>query len=587
MKAYLSEILYLLGNDRRKLPWIVMLFLTSSILDLAGIGLIAPYVSLVIDSSALDGMLSQIVDYANLPRDQRKLLIIIGCLLVGIFLVKSAVSIWANYIIIRFGQYRQQELRSYLMHAYQGMPYTKYLLRNSSEYINSIQLLTMQYAHNVLTPLMRMLGEGVVAVVILIFLAYTHAPALALLAGLFATTVIGYDRLFRRNLRSYGERATHANAAVIQGVHEGLEGLKEIRILGKEEHFHDKVKTESENYATNYIKSHLISSAPRYLIEFLLILFIVTLVIITLESGGEISGIAPVLALFAVAALRLLPMVITFSHGLTQLRYNRHVVENLYGDLQSIEKYREQEKTKKTCDESFQKLLLTNVQFHYPNTDQCALDCINLEIKAGESIGLIGSSGSGKTTLVDVLLGLLEPQQGTLMYNGKSLYSCLDEWRSQIAYLPQQVFLIDNTLRCNVALGVAEEHIDEVRLQDALKKARLAEVAVQLPQGINTLLGERGVRLSGGQRQRVALARAFYHGRDILVLDEATSALDNETEWEIVEEIKRLKGQKTMIVIAHRLSTVQNCDRVYRIEQGKIIDYGTPEKMLAVNQACE
>ena len=167
------------------------------------------------------------------------------------------------------------------------------------------------------------------------------------------------------------------------------------------------------------------------------------------------------------------------------------------------------------------------------------------------------------------------------------MYSCLDEWRSQIAYIPQQVFLIDNTLRCNVALGVAEEHIDEVRLQDALKKARLAEVAVQLPQGINTLLGERGVRLSGGQRQRVALARAFYHGRDILVLDEATSALDNETEWEIVEEIKRLKGQKTMIVIAHRLSTVQNCDRVYRIEQGKIIDYGTPEKMLAVNQACE
>ena len=220
------------------------------------------------------------------------------------------------------------------------------------------------------------------------------------------------------------------------------------------------------------------------------------------------------------------------------------------------------------------------VGYRYPNTRQEALRDLDLVIRAGESIGLIGPSGSGKTTLVDVLLGLLEPQTGVLEYNGHPLQKTLSEWRRQVAYLPQQVFLIDNSLRCNVALGETASEIEESRLQEALRQARLSELVEQLPQGVNTILGERGVRLSGGQRQRVALARAFYHGRSVLVMDEATSALDNETEKEIVAEIQRLKGQKTMIVIAHRLTTVQHCDRIYRLDKGRIVEAGTPEQIL-------
>jgi len=225
-------------------------------------------------------------------------------------------------------------------------------------------------------------------------------------------------------------------------------------------------------------------------------------------------------------------------------------------------------------------LKLENVQYSYPQTKQAALQNLGLEIKVGESIGLVGPSGSGKTTLVDVLLGLLEPQSGTMEFNGQPLQEHLGEWRSQVAYLPQQVFLIDNSLRCNVALGEEESEIDETRLREALRQARLTELVEQLPQGVHTVLGERGVRLSGGQRQRVALARAFYHGRSVLVMDEATSALDNETEKEIVAEIQRLKGQKTMIVIAQRLTTVQHCDRIYRLEQGRIVEEGTPNQVL-------
>jgi ABC-type multidrug transport system fused ATPase/permease subunit len=223
----------------------------------------------------------------------------------------------------------------------------------------------------------------------------------------------------------------------------------------------------------------------------------------------------------------------------------------------------------------FRSLVLDRIRFTYPNASAAALDDVFLEIRAEESIGLVGPSGSGKTTLVDVLLGLLEPQQGEVLYNGRPLKETLAQWRAQVAYLPQQVFLVDDTLRRNVALGVEDEEIDAERLKEALRQARLAELAAQLPEGVETIIGERGVRLSGGQRQRVAIARAFYHRRSVLVMDEATSALDNETEREIVEEIRRLKGEKTLIVIAHRLTTVEHCDRIFRLKDGRIVEQGT------------
>jgi len=211
-----------------------------------------------------------------------------------------------------------------------------------------------------------------------------------------------------------------------------------------------------------------------------------------------------------------------------------------------------------------------------------ALKDISLQIRAGERIGLIGPSGSGKTTLVDVLLGLLEPQVGELYYNDRPLKDTLTKWRAQVAYLPQQVFLIDDQLRRNVALGAKDAEIDDARVEEALRQACLAELVHQLSDGIHTIIGERGIRLSGGQRQRIALARALYHGRDVFVMDESTSALDNDTEREIIDEIRRLKGQKTLIVIAHRLTTVQYCDRVYRLQNGAIVEHGTYERVVQV-----
>ena len=232
-------------------------------------------------------------------------------------------------------------------------------------------------------------------------------------------------------------------------------------------------------------------------------------------------------------------------------------------------------------EDTFKSLKIDNISFQYPNAKTKAINSVSFEIHSGESIGIIGPSGSGKTTLIDILLSLLKPQEGRILYNSALLSEKEGNWRSQIAYLPQQVFLIDSSLKLNVALGDDESSFDEKRLTSALKKARLSELADQLPQGVDTLLGERGIRLSGGQRQRVALARAFYHGRNILVMDEATSALDNETEREIVNEIELLKGEVTMIVIAHRLTTLQHCDKIFKLKDGQIVNSGTYNQLIS------
>ena len=585
MKQYLHEILYLLGEDRARLPWMVLLFLALSLLDLASLGLIAPYVSLMLDPDSLGGLLGQLVDIIGLPREQEVLLVIFGVTLVVIFLVKAVASILINRNIIRFGFDQQTRLRSFLMQAYQTMPYTEYLRRNSSEYIHSIQQLTNQYANGVVMPLLRMFSDGLVALVIILFLAWTNIMALTIMIMLFGSVAFAYDRFFRKELGALGTEASDALTRIVQGVNEGIEGLKEIRILGKEKHFLELVRDGAEDYAACAMRSQVISTAPRYLLELLLISFIVLLVILTLTINGDLRELAPLLALFGVAALRLLPMISLFSNGLLQLRFNRKPVSQLYEDLKLAAAVSEKphENPDRAPEEVFETLSLQDVSFRYPGMEELALKEVSIQIRAGEAIGFIGASGSGKTTLMDVLLGLLKPQHGIIRYNHHLLEDRMAAWRRQVAYLPQQVFLIDASVKSNVALGVREEEIDDQRLRNALRQARLQELVDQLPAGVDTRIGERGVRLSGGQRQRIALARAFYHGREVLVMDEATSALDNETEREIVDEIRRLKGTKTLIIVAHRWTTVEHCDRIYRLEKGRVVASGTPQEMLQVS----
>ena len=583
MKQYLYEIIMLMGEDRKKLPWLLILFFLVSLLDIAGIGLIGPYVSIVIEPD----LARDYATWVELPTETNSLLVIMSLLLLGIFIFKTISAIWINYIIINFSVTQRVRLSVLLMNNYQNLPYVKYLRRNSSEYIHTTQNLVNEYSGGMIQTGMKMVSDGIVGVVILVMLAITNLEAFLLLFSLLGVFLISYDIIFHKKMRVLGGKFNIASVKMVKGIHEGLEGLKEIRILGKEEYFLEQVRDGAHRSGIYGMYSTVISTIPRYLIEFIMILFVVLLVILALLTDTNLQALLPTLAMFGLAAVRLLPTANIMSKGFIKFRFNRDSVSRLYTDVMSVNgnvidyrSFHEGLPEDKNVSRPFETLTMEDVSFCYPNAKQESLKNINLEIKRGDSIGIVGESGSGKTTLVDTILGLLEPASGEIYFNGKGLKKEIDNWHRHIAYLPQQVFLIDDKLKRNVALGVSEQDINIELLHQSLEKASLTDLLAQLPDGIDTILGERGVRLSGGQRQRIALARAFYHKRDVLIMDESTSALDNETEKEIVDEIKRLKNKVTMIVIAHRTTTIEHCDIVYKVNKGMIVGSGTPQSVI-------
>lgn len=580
--SYFYKIFSLLGGERKKIPFLIVVFLISSMLDVIGISLIGPYIGVVINTIELSEPLLNLINYLNIPKDRESMLMHISYAILIVFIAKTVLIVWINKVIINFSEDQQMRLRTFLMSSYQSLPYKDYIQRNSAEYIYSIQQLTSIYSGQVVLPILKSFSDGIVAIFILSFLAWQNFYVFLLLIILFGLALFFYDLFFKNNIRDYGEKINIASEKTIKGIHEGIEGFKEIRILGKENYFFNNVKIGAKEQAFFGSRMLFLSSIPRYILELLMMTFVVLVVMAILIFDGNINNLIPTLGIFAVASLRLLPASNTFSSSLMKIRYSRDAVDKLYEDLKTLsskDKIHSKE-TKDISSDKFKKLMLKNISFTYPSSTYQSISQISLEINKGDSIGFIGASGSGKTTLIDLILGLLEPQKGLILYNGKEFEDSLNEWRSQIAYLPQQIFLTDSSLKQNVALGIKGSNIDEEKVHKSLKQSRLTDLIEKLSDGINTKIGERGLRLSGGQRQRVALARAFYHEREILIMDEATSALDTSTETEIVEEIKQLKGSKTLIVIAHRLSTLRHCDRIYEIQEGKIVKIGSYEDLI-------
>ena len=307
---------------------------------------------------------------------------------------------------------------------------------------------------------------------------------------------------------------------------------------------------------------------------------VVSVVLFFSLSGDSTNSALPVISAFGVASLRLMPSIAQVIASFTQVRFGKYAVDLLYEDINNFEPISGSKISIDSKKSVFKSLELSNITYSYPNIEQTTIKNISITILNGEAIGIIGSSGSGKTTLIDIFLGLLKPEKGRILYNKENIDNNLHNWREQVAYLPQQVFLIDDSIEKNIALGEEQSNIDKKQVESAIRKSKLEDLVISLPEGIKTKIGENGVRLSGGQRQRIALARAFYHNRSVLVLDESTSSLDYETEREIVNEIQELKGNKTMIVVAHRLNTLEHCDRIYKIEKGEIISSGSYEDIV-------
>ena len=583
LNTYIQQIRDILGNEQRKLPLLLVQFFIISFFEILGIGIIVPFINMVVNPETEIHFFKWISPFIKVE-DRMHQIFIFGILLLLVFIFKSGWVVLINRSIFKFSANQQVRLRNKLMYTYQRLPYLVYAQRNSAEYLQSMTAQVGRFAAAVQICL-RLLAESIAFAAILLFLAYQHTSALILLLVLLGGFALFYLLKFRVALLEIGRIQDETGKSVIKAISESMNGFKEICILGAEDSFYNTVAQSGKENAEANVSMETIRILPRYVLESILITFVVVLGFIGLSGGSTSAQFVSILGAFGIASIRLIPSSNTIISGLAQLQTYRYPVQRLWDDLQALtDSTKIVESTKELPEDiqinkhSFQLLDLQNVSFRYPGTQELILQGVDLKIHKGESLGLIGTSGVGKTTFIDLLMGLFEPEEGKIFLDNELLSGkVLHQWRSQIAYIPQQIFIIDDSLKKNVALGVPDKEIDMKKMELALKQSQLFTLLDRLPQGVDTLLGERGIRLSGGQRQRVALARAFYHNRDVLIMDEATSALDNETEKEIISEIQLLKGKKTLIVIAHRLSTIEHCDRILRLERGSFIEENTPD----------
>jgi ATP-binding cassette, subfamily B, bacterial PglK len=596
MISYLRQLFYLLSGNKIHLVGIVIAFSTASVAEALGIGLIAPFLQVAESGGkSCPAWLRQFLQLIGADaKNPDHLVLTLGLTIVGVFLVKSIILFGARFLQYRFlaQQKRFQMLR--LLWAYLNAPYSFHLQRNSSSLVQNVIVGTNQFIYASLFSFIEFIANGLVIVVLLALLAYSDSLLLVLMLAILLPIFLGFrwlGRLFRR----WGQVEHQSIDSIIRVINHGLGGIKEIWVLGCKNYFLEQMDQATQKYQTAATLHSTAVQLPRILIETILICVVVVFVLLSqLVLRTDMQQVTAVMGVFAVAAIRLIPASSQLIQAMGALNNAKAGIDQLYVDLKQIQSERpglppfsaaalkrdlmQWASPLSPAAQTMvfeQQVELRNLIYTYPASKEPSLQNLNFSIPKGKSIALIGKSGAGKTTLVDVLLGLLTPQNGDILVDGVSVYPELRAWQNLLGYIPQSIFLIDDTLERNIAFGVPDQQIDPVRLQWALKAAQLQQLAADLPQGLQTPLGERGVRLSGGQRQRVGIARSLYHEREIIVLDEATSALDHETESLITESIRSLAGMKTLIVIAHRLSTIEHCDQVYMLDKGQVIQSGS------------
>jgi ATP-binding cassette, subfamily B, bacterial PglK len=583
----IAKFLYILSGKKKQLGLLICLFLLTSILEAFGIGLIGPFIAIATNPNLIhqNPWLSRLSDLFALKSDS-SFIMLFGLGVVLVLWCKSLLGFNVQRRIFAFGFGHQADLRSRLMTAYMQVPYTFHLSRNTASLIQNLLNETLVFANGILMPLLFATANLMIVITLFILLMATNFTAtvtvLAVMLGLFL-----FIYKFRRRVAGWGKEASESNKDMVRIINHGVGGFKESRILGCSPYFEQQIEQQAKKYKQAVENYHAFDLLPRYVLEPILITFIVGFTVVSLLTGSNSEDLAATLGVFGIAAVRLLPAASALMQAYGGVKRSSYVVDVLYKDLKEIENTSQsashsdsithQPTPKLSFNHNIQ---LSHLTYTYPAADRPSLQDISLTIKKGESIGIIGKSGAGKTTLVDVVLGLLTLQQGNFDVDGVSILDKISLWQNLVGYIPQSIFLMDDTLARNIAFGVPDELIDPQKLEKAIHAAQLSEVVAQLPQTIHTPVGERGVLLSGGQRQRVGIARALYHEREVLILDEATAALDNETESLVTEAIDSLSGQKTLIVIAHRLTTLEHCDRIYEMHQGKIIRAGSYQEIV-------
>jgi len=571
--SYLKEVKILLDKGFKRIYYISALFIFSSSLDLIGLGLLGAYIALIVNPGEFREL--EFLDYFDVflsPLSDTELLVLFGLALFFVFLIRFLAVLISNYIIYKYSTDQMVKVQERMMDIYLGQGYESFIQRNSSEYLATIVGYVRMFK-DVVQSMLRIFSDSLVCIAVFAALAMVSLETLGILIFLFLTMFILFNKFLFSRVQKYGEEFNLGNRLMIKGISEGVSGIKEVRILGKEDFFKKSFSRGIRIMAEMEIKKSLIQITPKSFLELLMVIFVVITVLLNIYNQNNLDSVFTILGVFAVGAVRLVPIITQLFGSVNTLKYGRHSVASLCQDIQSLETLRSETIERKgpiLQQQDFLDLNISKISYSYPNSERRALKDISLKIKKGDVVGFVGPSGAGKTTLVDVLLGLLCPQTGTIKLNGKDIFSQIEQWRSLVAYLPQEIFLIDDSLTKNIVLDDDIDDLSHEKLKEAIKKSRLDDFIDDLPEGLDTRMGERGVMLSGGQRQRVAIARALFHEREVLILDEATSSLDTKTEEEIVNQIQKFKGEKTLITIAHRISTLKYCESLYKIEEGII-----------------
>ena len=571
--SLIQDVKILLDKDLKRIYFVAIVFVLSASLDLIGLGLIGAYLAFIVNPDGFRELefLGYFNDALSSLSDQ-ELLVLFGLILMFVFLIRLFAILLSNYIIYKFSADQMVNTQERMMSIYLNQDYESFIQRNSSEYVVAISGYVRKY-EAVLVSMLKIFSDLLVCIAVVFALAIVDLKTLSVLMFLFLTMFILFNKFLYSKSHRYGEEVNVGERLMIKSISEGISGMKEIRILGKEDFFKKTFSRGIKTMAEMDVKSKLIQISPKSLLELLMVLFVIIIVFMNFYIQNNLDTVVTILGVFAVGAVRLVPIVSGLFGSINTIKYGRNSVSNLIKDIQNFEAEGSETIEKKdvtTQHQNFLDLDISSISYSYPNSEEKALEDISLKIKKGDFIGLVGPSGAGKTTLVDVLLGLLHPQKGAIKLNGKDIFSQIELWRSLVAYLPQEIFLIDDSLTNNIALNDDIENSSQDRLKEVVINSRLDDFIDNLPEGLDTRMGERGVRLSGGQRQRVAIARALFHEREVLILDEATSSLDMKTEEAIVNQMQKFKGEKTVITIAHRISTLKYCDCLYKLEKGII-----------------
>ena len=580
MKDIFKKLMILLDKkQKRKMVVLIFLMLIGAILETLGVSMILPVMEIVLAENAVESKryLQVICDVFNIAyEDTKSLMILVMVGLVVVFTLKNLFLFFQQKVQLKFVYTNQFSTSRRMMINFMQRPYEYYLNADTAVIQRSITS-DVNNMYGLILALLQLIRESIVFVCLVAVSLAADVWMSITVAVLLIVVLLVIKCILKPIMKRAGEENQDFYSGLFKWINQSVMGIKEIKIANKENYFINEYAKCGAGYVSAVQRYNLYNATPRLLIETVAIAGMILYMMVRLLNGAEIIDIMPQLTLLAMVAMRLIPCANRINNHLTSISYFEPFLMGASDNLQeeisdeniNYDEKAYQEKIEVEKLDIKESILLKDITYKYPNTEVLIFDRANMEIPIGKSVGIVGTSGSGKTTVVDIMLGLLQLQNGEILADGVEVRKHYSSWLKNIGYIPQTIFMIDDSIRKNVAFGYAEEDIDDEKVWRALKEAQLDEFVRGLPDGLDTGIGERGIRISGGQRQRIGIARALFEDPEVLVLDEASSALDNDTEAAIMDSINRLHGKKTLVIIAHRLQTIEKCDMVYRIENGK------------------